>query len=208
MWHKLFVSVLIILFASTILFISVLRTAALRYEFAGPMSSQKGYLSTLNSKVDYTLPFPGAILPDHPLWPLKVIRDRVWLLVTTNPTRKMELEILFADKRLGSAKMLFEKNNQALGVATLEKAERYLHEASVEEVKARARGVETKNVLDRLARSSLKHYEIMSLMYVSISDEARPSVVVFQEIPKKVYEDARNEQLNKGILPYPNPFTW
>jgi hypothetical protein len=208
MWRKLFVAIPIIAFASLILFISVLRTASLRYEFSGSMSDKKGYLSTLNSKVDYTLPFPGGILPDHPFWPVKVIRDRTWLFITTNSERKIELHLLFADKRLGSAKMLFERNNQELGVATLLKAEIYLREASEREHQARSSGIDTTDILDRLSRASLKHYELMSLMYLSASDEARPSIVVLQEIPKKVYEDARNAQLDKGIVPYENPFNW
>jgi hypothetical protein len=208
MIRKILVALPIITLAFLILFISVLRTASLRYEFGGSMSDKKGFLSTLNSQVDYTLPYPGGILPDHPLWPLKVIRDRVWLFITTNTTRKIELQLLFADKRLGSAKILFERNNQDVGVATLEKAERYLIEASDREKVARANGVDTSELLDRLARASLKHYEIMSLMYISASDEARPTIVVFQEIPKKIYEDARNAQLDKGEEPYENPFIW
>jgi hypothetical protein len=208
MMKRLFVALPIIFFASLILFISILRTASLRYEFGGSMNEKKVFLSTLNSQVDYTLPYPGTIYPDHLLWPLKVIRDRLWLFITTNQTRKVELNLLFADKRLGSAKILFERNNQDLGVATLEKAERYLIEASNQEQAARASGADTRELLDRLNRASLKHYELMTLMYDSASDEARPSIVVLEKIPKKVHEDARNAQLNYGVIPYENPFSW
>jgi hypothetical protein len=206
MVRKLLIAVPIILFAFGVLFVSILRTAALRYEYNGPMNENKGYLSTLESKVEYILPYPGSILPDHPLWFLKVIRDRVWYLITTNQERKIELLILFADKRLGSSKMLFEKNNPNVGLVTLEKAERYLLEASQLEERLRNQGVDTSLLVDRLARASLRHYEIMELMYESAPDELRPSIVTFQAIPEKVYEDARNASLNYGITPYKNPF--
>lgn len=208
MLRKLLVAIPLILFASLILFISFLRVASVRYEYQGQMNKDKVYLSSVESRVDYSLPFPGAVLPDSPFWFIKVSRDKLWLFITTDASRRAELQLLFADKRLGSAKILFEKNNPALGMATLEKAERYLSEASDTEKQIRASGNNTKDLLDRLARASLKHYEVMTLMYAGAPDEARPVIVRFQELPKKVYEDTRNAQLEKGILPYGNPFTW
>ncbi len=208
MLRKLLVALPIILFASVILFVSILRTAAVKYDYNGPMSSKKGFLSTTSTRVDYELPFPGSVLPDSPLWQLKALRDKVWILITMNQSKKGELTLLFADKRLGSAKILFERNKVDLGMATLQKAENYLKEASTEEQKARIEGQDTKEFLDRLARASLRHYEIMMLMYESVPDNARPMILHFEETPKKVYEDARNGLLDKGVKPYENPFRW
>lgn len=208
MFRKLLIALPIILFASFILFISILRVASLRYEYNGTMNKDKGFLSSLETKVDYTLPYPGGVLPDSPLWTLKALRDRVWLLITTDAYRRADLLLLFADKRLGSAKILFERNEPALGMATLEKAERYLLETSSLEQQIRVQGGNTDDLLDRLTRASLKHYELMTLMYQSAPDEARPLIIRFQEMPQKVYEDARNAQLDGGLRPYENPFIW
>lgn len=208
MVRKLLVAVPLVFFASLILFISILRTAAVKYDYKGKMNEKKGFLSTLPSQVDYDLPFPGSVLPDNPLWNIKVVRDKLWLLITTDPYRKSDLKILFADKRLGSAKILFERNNPEVGMATLEKAERYLVEAANQEKLIRIQGGNTNELLDRLSRAALKHYELMQVMYESAPDEARPKLVLLMEIPKKVYEDARNEQLDKSIIPYANPFIW
>lgn len=82
----------------------------------------------LAQSVDYYLPYPG-ILPDHPLYWLKMMRDRVGLVLTTGETAKAEKLLLYADKRLGAAWALIEGNKVPLGVSTLTKAEKYLEEA-------------------------------------------------------------------------------
>lgn len=208
MLKKLLVAIPLLLFAFAILFISILRVAAVKYDYKGPMNAQKGFLSTLETKVDYQLPYPGTVLPDNPLWALKVIRDRLWLFITTDPYRQAEMKLLFADKRLGSAKILFEQNKPDIGMATLEKGVRYLTESANLEKTLRENGSDTRELLDRLTRASLRHYELMDLMYNSAPDEARPTLIVLEMYPRKVYEDARNAQLDKGITPYENPFGW
>src|SRR4249920_1231928 len=107
MLKKLLVAIPLILFASLILFISFLRVASVRYEYQGKMNKDKVFLSTTDSRVDYSLPFPGGVLPDSPFWFIKVSRDKLWLFVSTDPSRRADLQLLFADKRLGSSKILF-----------------------------------------------------------------------------------------------------
>src|SRR3989304_3402352 len=77
---------------------------------------------------DYYLPYPG-ILPDHPLYWLKMVRDRVQLVVTTNNLGKAERLLQYADKRLGAAWALIDGNKKPLGMTTLTKAEKYLGQA-------------------------------------------------------------------------------
>ncbi len=50
-------------------------------------------------KVEYNLPYPG-ILPDHPLYFLKQLRDKILDFLITDPVKKAEFYILQADKRL------------------------------------------------------------------------------------------------------------
>ena len=78
--------------------------------------------------VDYYLPYPG-LLPDHPLYWLKMMRDRTQLVLTTKQSAKAGRLLLYGDKRLGAAWALIEGNKTALGVSTLTKAEKYLEEA-------------------------------------------------------------------------------
>lgn len=208
MWRKVLIVVSTLLVAFTILFASVLRTASVRYEFEGSYPQEYNQISESNVNIDYYLPYPGKVLPDSPLWPLKALRDKVWLLMTTDPSRRAELKLLFADKRLGSAKVLFEKGKIKSGLSTLTKAEKYLEEASVEEEQVRKRGIDTFELLTRLANSSLKHFEVTQEILEIAPSDVKPLISKTQDYPKKSFEKARNGLLEKG-KPFPqNPFVW
>ena len=97
MWRKSAVTLSLLVVAFGILITSVLRTAAVKYEFTGAPDSG-AVLGAESVDIKYNLAYPGKVLPDSPFWSLKALRDRVWLFVTTNPYRKSELNLLFADK--------------------------------------------------------------------------------------------------------------
>jgi len=86
-------------------------------------ASQSALLNLANNP--HLLPFPG-LLPNHPLYWTKMIRDRIQLITTVDPTQKMQLLLLFADKRLAASQLLIATNDDALGISTLTKAEKYL----------------------------------------------------------------------------------
>ncbi|OGM21776.1 hypothetical protein A2714_04380 [Candidatus Woesebacteria bacterium RIFCSPHIGHO2_01_FULL_38_9] len=210
MWRKIFIAASVFSFGLLILFISVFRTASVKYDFQGARLPQGSstVLGDAQPKIDYELPYPGGVLPDNVLWPLKVIRDRVWLSVTTNPTRKAELKLLFADKRIGMAKILFENGKADDGFSTLTKAEKYLEEASLQGEENKKEGVESTEFLTHLANASLKHYEVTETILTMAPEEARPGIVQVQEYPKHAFELARNSLQEKGKIPPENPFNW
>lgn len=51
------------------------------------------------ARVEYTLPFPG-ILPTHPLYVFKNLRDRIIEFLIIDPINKAEFYVLQADKKL------------------------------------------------------------------------------------------------------------
>src|SRR5690242_14285884 len=51
---------------------------------------------------DYTMPYPG-LLPDSPLYSLKVFRDRVISFFISDPLKRSSFDLLQADKRLEGA---------------------------------------------------------------------------------------------------------
>lgn len=81
--------------------------------------------------VDYVLPYPG-ILPDHPLYFLKVIRDKILEFVTRDCQEKVNLDLLLSDKHLVMGGLLWEKGNYDLSNTTFLKGEKYLLGASME----------------------------------------------------------------------------
>ncbi len=77
---------------------------------------------------EYSLPYPG-ILPDHPLYFLKQLRDKVYDFFTRDPVRKTEFKLLMADKRMNMALMLSEKGNNSLAVDTIVDAVAYYNDS-------------------------------------------------------------------------------
>ncbi len=72
--------------------------------------------------VDYKLAYPG-LLPDNPLYKLKVLRDKIVLQFITDPMRKIDFYLLQTDKGILAANMLVDKNEIALAGQTALKAE-------------------------------------------------------------------------------------
>ena len=140
-------------------------------------------------EVTYYLPYPG-ILPDHFLYPVKMVRDRVWLFLTSGSLRKAEVMLLFADKRLGAARALIEGGKTSLGITTLTKAEKYLEQGAGKLGEAKRAGQEFEPTKDKFTRALLKHEEvILALQERAGADEQK----VFSEILAKI------EQLKKDL---------
>lgn len=105
--------------------------------------------------VNYYLSYPG-ILPDHPLYWVKMTRDRLQLMLIADKELKAEKMLLFADKRLGAGWALVEGQKVDLGVTTLTKAEKYLEQAG--------QLAESAGLKDKLNKARLKHQEVLSLL--------------------------------------------
>lgn len=110
--------------------------------------------------VDYQLPYPG-ILPDHPLYPLKVLRDKTYDFFLRDSLKKAEFKLLTADKRLFMAIMLFDKGKPALSEQTISEASKYYGEAVLTLYRAQDEGRETEALKSELITSGEKHEEII-----------------------------------------------
>lgn len=207
MVRNVFLVLATLFLAFGILFTSIARTASVKYVFQSPTEDVDSQVLGESITIDYQLPFPGRILPDSTLWPLKALRDRLWLLVTPSSQRKSELNLLFADKRLVMARMLFEKEKPEIAFSTLTKAEKYLESAYKLEQEARGRGVDTSELLQRMSKASLKHFEEMEKMQKISPDDAEPQIInVKENYAEKVYEMSRDALYAEGLVPPENPF--
>lgn len=207
MLKRLVIVLPILVFAFGILFASILRTASVKYEFSGVTSDTVlRVLGVEAVNVDYQFAFPGKVLPDHFLWPVKALRDKIWLAITTNPSRKAELKLLFADKRIASSKILFEREKYEIGFSTLTKAEKYLEEAYNQEIENRARDIDTSEFLKRLAWASLKHRQVIGEILEIAPEDAKPMIINTENYPKKVYEKVKHALNEKGLRVPKSPF--
>lgn len=191
--------------ASIILIISVFKIAEVKYVFSQSPSSTPVNMPKPVA-VNYNLPYPGPILPDSILWPLKALRDKIWLAVTINPSKKADLYLLIADKRLADAQILFEKNNPNLGISVLTKAEKYLESANEEERIAHREGMDTTECLEKFASATLKHREVIDEILALAPEDAKPLIVKTQDYSKHLYEKAKSGLLEAGAIVPQNPF--
>lgn len=208
MWRKSAVTLSLLIVAFGILFTSVLRTAAVKYEFTGaPESFGEGVVLGAESvDIKYNFAYPGKVLPDSPFWFLKALRDKVWLSVTTNSSREAELKLLFADKRMAMSKILFEREKYEVGYSILTKAEKYLEEASDQEKKNRESGVDTTEFLRSLALASLKHRQVIDEILIIAPEDAKPGIIETKRYSKIVYEKAKHALQERGLDVPENPF--
>ena len=109
---------------------------------------------------DYYLPYPG-ILPDHPLYWLKMLRDKIVLELTRDPQTRFERLLLYADKRIGAAEVLVKGRKFDLGVTTTLKSENYLEQAVQQLQQLSENNKATAMMKGQAENSTAKHRQIL-----------------------------------------------
>lgn len=124
--------------------------------------------------IDYPLPYPG-ILPNNPLYPLKMARDKIILFLITDPQKRVEFNLLQADKRIEAAVFLVQedKKNGQLAVTTIEKGENYYHDAAQQELGLKKEGREVQGYLATLDQAASEHISIMTDLQKSLPSQSQ-----------------------------------
>ncbi len=195
----------VVVFATIILLASIFRSASVKYSFHLPPSSET--IITVNTpKIDYSLPSVGAVGPKHPLWPLEVGRDKIWLFINRDYLRKAEIALLLADKRLSYADHLMGEGNVEFSMSVARKSEMYLEESCKYLEKAEEHGANVLDFTEKLSLASLKHREVLETMLTHAPEDAKPILIQILNISKGVYEKTTH-LLNKYQRSlYTNPF--
>lgn len=111
-------------------------------------------------KVLYQLPYPG-ILPDHPLYFIKAIRDRLMDFLTRSYIEKAKLYLLYSNKRVNSAILLSQKGKNNLAITTFSKGEKYFLKIPSLLKEAKEQGQEIPaGFIEELKLANAKHKEI------------------------------------------------
>lgn len=146
---------------------------------------------------DYSLPYPG-ILPDHPLYFLKMIRDRIKLWLVSNPLARAELMLHYGDKRIAASLSLAEKGKAGLAVTTATKAEKYL-ERVMNEAEGAAVDQDVTGFGKQAARAIQKHEKVLVGVMSLVPDEAKSAVEQALETNERVYERALKMAGPQGV---------
>lgn len=138
---------------------------------------------------DYYLPYPG-ILPDHPLYWLKMARDRISLALIREPLVHFEKLLLFADKRIGAAEVLIKGRKFFLGVSTASKAEIYLERAVAEFEALQKQGQTTAILNDQIEKAVAKHKEVLGNLEKETTEE-KGTLTSLREKTERLQEKLR-----------------
>lgn len=123
----------------------------------------------------YTLPYPG-ILPDNPLYFIKVARDTIVGFFIADPLRKATFYLLQSDKRIAASWYLEKepKRNEALILTTLSKSTNYMDQAIGSLRTARQTGESVSGLASTIQEALVKHRDVIAdMMMVSGSEQKK-----------------------------------
>jgi len=155
-------------------------------------------VSTSSANINYLLAWPG-ILPDNKLYKLKVLRDKIIRVFIKDPVKKIEYDLLLADKTINAANILNEKGNNKLAKETLYKGENNF--TNLVDDYRRAYWFHykiPKRLDDKIKQASLKHQEIISKMIVKASGDDKKSFEEVLEFSKRNSQELINLKLKKN----------
>lgn len=112
--------------------------------------------------VIYELPYPG-ILPDHPLYFLKIIRDRVNDFFVRDHLKKAKLYLNYSDKRAAMALSLNKKGKYQISISTFSKGEKYFEKIIdiIKQSKEKNLSMPS-DFIELLKLSNSKHHELIN----------------------------------------------
>lgn len=136
-------------------------------------ASDKESTGSAMQKSVYILPYPG-ILPDHPLFFLKKLRDSVIEMLIADQVRKSEFYLLQADKHLNAGIFLYEKGNKDLAIKTITLSSDFMKRSvdGLQSIKAGGREIPA-SVVEKLEQSTGKHIEVLTEMAGSSDASAK-----------------------------------
>ena len=141
--------------------------------------------------VNYTLPYPG-ILPNNPLYFLKVLRDNIYSWIISDPLKKTEFDLLMANKRLQMGKYLIQENkdNAALALSTISKGENYMSDAISKAQAAKAQGEDISSVVNELNLAIRKHAQVLYNLGSDIPASQRSELKTIQQTVSQLIHQA------------------
>ncbi len=119
----------------------------------------------------FTKMMKSQMVPGHPFYLFFVMKERVRLLLTQNPSLHMRLQIEYARERLEASDTLLQGGEASLAITTLSKAEAYLGSAANEFMHSSTVENRSETDLQSLANAMELHLQYMASIKESLSDE-------------------------------------
>jgi len=125
-------------------------------------ASEQKPITIENKETPYELPYSG-LLPDHPLYFLKILRDTILIITTRGNDKKAELYRHLSDKQIVSALRLSEKGKDSLALDhALQAEELFLKIPPLLKIEKKQEGKGSGDLISKLHLSNAKHREVIA----------------------------------------------
>lgn len=149
------------------------------------------FISTQNifaNTNEYLLPWPG-ILPDNKLYKLKVLRNKIIEKMIINPVKKIEFDLLMADKTIHASKLLVEKGEVQLALDTALKGENYYSMLVQDYNHSLLEGKKIPAALDKkITLAAMKHQEIFKELENKVKGKDKETFQIVSNFSKINYK--------------------
>lgn len=124
-------------------------------------------------KVDYVLPYPG-LLPDHPFYSAKKVRDKILIFFSRDYIKKAELYLLFSDKKIYMSIELAKRDSWKLSSETATASQSDFSQAIMLVQNAKKQGLDAPaGFIQKLKMSNEKHREVLEILVKTAPDAER-----------------------------------
>lgn len=135
------------------------------------------------------MPYPG-ILPDHPLYAVKILRDRILDFITRDNIKKAQLYLLYSDKRVGMAQQLANKGKVKQAITTFSKAEKYFLKIPDLLKASKEQGASpSPELVEKIKASNRKHREILEIMLKDMPQGELEPLRQVQDLNEQIEKD-------------------
>lgn len=148
-----------------------------------------------SATIQYDLAFPG-MLPDHPLYKLKVLRDKISLAFISDPQKKADLYLKQTDKGILAAAMLVDKNKIDLAQETALKAEHNFTLLTQQLWNLPKKPGEA--FFEKLKTAATKHQEVLTSLAKRVPDDKKETFNQVTEFSKRNVESIEEYKSSKS----------
>lgn len=135
--------------------------------------------------IKYDLAYPG-MLPDNPLYKLKMLRNRISLALLSDPRKKIDFYLLETDKGILATAMLVDKKKIELAKETALKAE---HNFTLLTYQLGSLGKKPNDAFfEKLKTASLKHQEVLNSLIKRVSPNDAKTFQTVIEFSKRNWQ--------------------
>ncbi|MFH1864026.1 MAG: DUF5667 domain-containing protein [bacterium] len=148
------------------------------------------------------LPEPG-VLPDSPFYFVKSWTEGIGTLFTFGDVAKAERFINLSEKRLAEAEALVEKGKPEIAERAIGRYQEHLDRALTKAEEAKTKGLDTDEVLAKVAEATLKHQAVLADVYEKVPEQAKSAIERAMQAGMRGYEEALKAvsgQKREGVM--------